>query len=391
MAKIRKEQNHGNTRFVVDWYDELGERQRAFYEKKADADAKLAEVLDQGGRRLTPLVDPACTLRDYATRWLAANAAEWKPRTARSYRDTLMLHVLPFPIGRDAVLGNLRVSRVQKAHVKALLATKRGEGRARNSVRIIHATLRALLNEAVEDQLLTVNPAATLGRRARRLAGSTAARQDQIKAFTSAQLETFLAAAKGSPLHPLYLTGARAGLRLGELCALQLGDLRLADRHADIRRSLGQDGTLGTPKSGCGRSVDLSAQLTEALAAIVAGRKEEKLRRGWKEMPPWAFVTATGTPYSQRNVLRDFKAVLTRAKLPTHFSPHSLRHTFASLHLLNGASVYYVQQQLGHSSIKLTVDTYGRWLKMRDTAAADRLDSLPGTNDQTQAVAQAIE
>jgi integrase len=36
-----------------------------------------------------------------------------------------------------------------------------------------------------------------------------------------------------------------------------------------------------------------------------------------------------------------------------------------------------VQQQLGHASIKLTVDTYGRWLKLRDTAAADRLDSLP--------------
>jgi integrase len=175
----------------------------------------------------------------------------------------------------------------------------------------------------------------------------------------------------------LGLVQRRAGLRLGELIGLQLEDLRLADRQADIRRTLGQDGAIGTPKSGCSRTVDLSAQLTEALGAIVARRKEDKLKHGWKEMPSWVFVTTTGTAYSQRNVLRDFKAVLKKAKLPTHFSPHSLRHTFASLHLLNGASVYYVQQQLGHASIKLTCDTYGKWLKMRDTAAADRLDSVP--------------
>lgn len=35
----------------------------------------------------------------------------------------------------------------------------------------------------------------------------------------------------------------------------------------------------------------------------------------------------------------------------------------------------YVSQQLGHSSIKLTVDTYGRWLKKRDLDAADAQES----------------
>jgi integrase len=271
------------------------------------------------------------------------------------------------------------VSRLQKAHVKSLLVTKRAEGLARNSVRIIHATLRALLNEAVEDEILMVNPAVTLQKRARaRLTKGAAVRQDQIKAFTAVQLDTFLATARQhSALYPLYLTGARAGLRLGELTGFQFDDLRLADRQADVRRSLGQDGKVGTPKSGCERAVDLSQQLTDALAGIAAGRKADKLAHGWKDLPPWVFVTSSGTPYSQRNVLRDFKAVLKKAKLPMHFSPHSLRHTFASLHLLNGASIYYVQQQLGHSSIKLTVDTYGSWLKKRDTAAADRLDTLP--------------
>ena len=58
-----------------------------------------------------------------------------------------------------------------------------------------------------------------------------------------------------------------------------------------------------------------------------------------------------------------FKA-LQRAGLPVHFSPHSLRHTFAAILLREGVGVpiQYVQKQLRHASISMTVDTYGRWL-----------------------------
>jgi hypothetical protein len=55
-------------------------------------------------------------------------------------------------------------------------------------------------------------------------------------------------------------------------------------------------------------------------------------------------------------------------------SPDSLGHTFASLLPQQGESPAYVLRQLGHASIKLTVDTYGRWLPMGNKAAVDRLD-----------------
>lgn len=70
------------------------------------------------------------------------------------------------------------------------------------------------------------------------------------------------------------------------------------------------------------------------------------------------------------------RAVLKKAKLPLHFSPHSLRHTYASLMLQQGESPAYVQRQLGHASIQLTVDTYGKWLPMGNKAAVDRLDAV---------------
>ena len=57
-----------------------------------------------------------------------------------------------------------------------------------------------------------------------------------------------------------------------------------------------------------------------------------------------------------------------------HFSPHCLRHTFASRLLQQGESPAYVQRQLGHASIQLTVDTYDKWLPMGNKAAVNRLD-----------------
>ncbi len=65
--------------------------------------------------------------------------------------------------------------------------------------------------------------------------------------------------------------------------------------------------------------------------------------------------------------------------LPAHFSPHCLRHTFASLLLQQGESPAYVQRQLGHASIQLTVDTYGKWLPMGNKPAVNRLDEPSGS------------
>jgi hypothetical protein len=49
--------------------------------------------------------------------------------------------------------------------------------------------------------------------------------------------------------------------------------------------------------------------------------------------------------------------------------------TFASLHILNGAKLSWLQEQLGHSDVRLTRNTYGRWFKLRDLAAADHQDA----------------
>ena len=115
-------------------------------------------------------------------------------------------------------------------------------------------------------------------------------------------------------------------------------------------------------------------------------RKVEALQRGWGRVPEWVFCSTTGGLLEPQKVAGPFLRALKRASLPLHFTPHSLRHSYASQLLQAGVSPAYVQRQLGHASITLTVDTYGRWLPMENKAAVDALDE--GSGSKTVAAAR---
>ena len=162
---------------------------------------------------------------------------------------------------------------------------------------------------------------------------------------------------------------SRARLTCHSALALQWPDLDLANRKIRVERAF-SDGTLNTPKSGHGRTVDLSQALADVLL-----QWKRKTRKARKEEAPWVFASEAGTVFDGTNVRKIMTRILKKANLPLHFTPHCLRHTYASLMLQQGEPVAYVQRQLGHASIQLTVDTYGKWLPMESQAAVDRLDA----------------
>ncbi len=373
MACIRKRRG----KYVVDYRDGGGARRWITCNTRRDAEDVLSDRLRESRQPVRPVVDSSITASVYAERWLAQVGTTLKPRTVKTYRHALTFHLLP-------VLGRVKVRQLHRGQIKAILTDKLKGGLSRGSVRILHATLRAMLNGAIDDGVILANPAVRLGRNLK-LVPTATTRQEDIKAMTRGQLGVFLAAstqpgATGEERrhHPLFLLLARTGLRLGEAFGLQWPDIDFQAREIRVARAF-SEGRLDTPKSGHGRTVDMSQQLAARLHRLLVERKAETLRRGWSEMPPWVFCTRTATPLNKGNVRRVFVRVLTRAKLPLHFSPHSLRHTFASLLLQQGESPVYVQRQLGHASIKLTVDTYGKWLPMGNKAAVDRLDDGSGS------------
>ena len=112
------------------------------------------------------------------------------------------------------------------------------------------------------------------------------------------------------------------------------------------------------------------------------------LKKG-QEMPAWVFAARPGGVLEERNVRHVFARLLAKAAL-RHMRIHDLRHTFASLLLQQGESVVYVKEQLGHSSIQITVDTYGHLIPGANRGAVHRLDDDDATQPSaTQAQPEA--
>ena len=132
------------------------------------------------------------------------------------------------------------------------------------------------------------------------------------------------------------------------------------------------------------RIVALPALVHEALRAHRLRQLEERLRTGprWRFDPrDLVFVSTIGTPLDGIVVTRRFQALLRAAGLP-HQRFHDLRHACASLLLSQGVAARVVMEQLGHSQISLTLNTYSHVSSALGRAAAERMNELLGRQDQ---------
>jgi integrase len=126
-------------------------------------------------------------------------------------------------------------------------------------------------------------------------------------------------------------------------------------------------------KTGKNRRVDLSDALLHDLQTLKKKRQTEYLKEGKNEIPVWVFCNKEGKPLEYYNLKhRHFERCLAAAGL-RRIRFHDVRHTFASLLIQNGESLAYIKDQLGHSSIKMTVDVYGHLVPGANRAAVNRL------------------
>jgi integrase len=117
----------------------------------------------------------------------------------------------------------------------------------------------------------------------------------------------------------------------------------------------------------------MSLELASVLKKHVTDTKELTLKKGWKEIPKTLFYNQEGNPLDSANIAkRCFHRYLEKSGL-RRVKFHSLRHSFASIHIANGESLAYIRDQLGHHSIQVTVDMYGHLVPGSNREAADRL------------------
>jgi integrase len=304
------------------------------------------------------------TFAEYAKTWIELSVpALCKPSTERDYRGILDNHVLP-------VFGELPITEIKRLKVKEFLMRKFQAGYASSTLTHMKNVISGVLNMAVDEEVIDFNPAQRLGRVIR-----SKSLQLCVEPLTKGELALLLETFQMHyPDHyPLLLTMARTGMRIGEVLGLQWGDIDFNGRFITIQRNISR-GNIETPKNGKIRRIDMSKQLTEGLQDLHHQRKVETLKKGWHQVPEWVFISETGGKLNSSNWRnRVFNKALEKAKL-RKIHPHVLRHTYASLLIQAGVSLAYIRDQLGHHSIKVTVDIYGHLAPEGNKAAVDFLD-----------------
>jgi integrase len=164
-------------------------------------------------------------------------------------------------------------------------------------------------------------------------------------------------------------------MRLGELLGLQWQNVDWHGKFIQVQRSY-KRGLFNLPKNGKTRRVDMSDQLLESLKGLYTQRKREALQEGKGGEIVETIFHREGKVIEQNYVRELFKRVLRKAGL-RNIRVHDIRHTNASLLLSDGASLVYVKEQLGHSSIEVTVDIYGHLIPGSNRESVNRLDSQP--------------
>ncbi|MFJ2268609.1 tyrosine recombinase XerC [Streptomyces sp. NPDC087849] len=419
-------------------------------EKVADEKAPLPEI-EATRRRLSHGLDltSRLTLGEWLDIWLAGK----KGRQSAISRDesNIRVHLQPR-------IGHVRLDRLQVTHLSemfeaiaeanveiaegnaarrkavedlAQIAWKGREPRARRKAmkaaiaemdpyrRIVgpatrqrvRSTLRAALNAAIAQQLITFNPAAHVeleaGRRPKALVWTeerilhwkrTGEKPSPVMVWTPEHTGLFLDHVAGDRLYALFHLVAFRGLRRGEACGQRWTDTNLEAGLLTVAKQLvvnGWEVYEDDPKTDAGaRTIALDFDTVQALKQHRA--QQDKDRQEWESA--WVetgrvFTRENGDLLHPANITRRFIELHEEIGLPP-VRLHDLRHGAATLAHAAGAGLKDIQEMLGHSSITITSDTYTSLLPEADLAiaeAAARLvprarvsskDSEPGADAQ---------
>lgn len=285
-----------------------------------------------------------------------------KRTTWQGYSKLTRRHLLPF-------WKNRRIDEISRNDIKKLLLQKKSEGLITNNIRI---TISAIFQHAVEEGILEVNPCRNLGKAFRCEPAKT-----NIQILTKEQVAKFLKTMQEykPEFYDFCLLLFRSGLRLGEALGLSWDSVDFENKQIIVRRNFTHN-HFDTPKNHKVRRVDMSNGLYEMLQKRYQERNETlscwdadledvhlvfpKAKNG-EPMNPEVFRRTAYTP------------MLKKAGLPK-ITIHTARHCFAS-HLLQAkAPIHYVQRQLGHSNVNLTVSLYGHLLENENRDVLNSLD-----------------
>ena len=362
---------------------------------------------DRPTRRLRPADAPRMTptLNQYLARWLTDIVKPaLEPATYAYYETMARLYISP-------ALGSVRLDRLQTHDVQNWLNkltstcqccaqgkdAARREGRrhccaagaccesypSRRTIQAARDTLRAALNHATRDELVSRNVASYA-----RVPGPLNRRR-KCPVWSVEQASQFLASARddGDPLHAAYLLVLVNALRKGEVLGLTWSSVDLDRGEMEIRWQLQRVGTqlIHKQRAKTGESdARETLPIPDLCSAALKLRREEQAVARERAGDRWqdsdlVFTTRWGTPIEPRNFNRSFDSRCAKAGVP-HIPLRDARHTCAPLLAALSVHPSIAMRILRHARIAMTAEAYTEVADESTRAALPEFaDSLHGT------------
>ncbi|HEY2374263.1 MAG TPA: tyrosine-type recombinase/integrase [Gaiellaceae bacterium] len=292
-----------------------------------------------------------------------------KGSTVAAYTTTLEAYARP-------AFGTTPLRQVGNPELRKMVEAIREKGGSDATVAKHLRHVGAIFQGAVDDSLIAANPVPKFKKSLRlRISGG-------VEPFTDlelARLWASLDALKAEAVYVAFLkTAAVTGARVGELAALNLGDVDLLAGTVRIERHYDRDsGTFTLPKDGEARTLNLIRPARTLLEEWI------KLHGDRDDTAP-LFPAPRGDRINTQYLRKLVTDGMAKAKPPIPKTGeggrprkplHSLRATFDRICLERGLHPQWVQAQLGHSSAELTLQAYGQWTDAAKRAEADKLEA----------------
>jgi len=256
-------------------------------------------------------------------------------------------------------IGDLDVRDVHRRDLQRMVTQLEADGLAPSTIRNAVAPLRVLYREAVQAELVEVSPLVGV-----QLPASD--ESDRRHVDDPATVTAMIGALSGQDA-AIWATAFYTGLRLGELRALRWRnvDLEAGVLHVTHNYEHTQHELVAPKSRHSVRSVPLST--------VVADRLNRQ-RPADADPDGWVFPGAHGRPFDNGSTTKRANRIWREAKL-AEITLHEARHTFASLMIAADANFKVLSELMGHSSITITLDLYGKLMQGAEKTEIEKLTS----------------
>lgn len=344
--------------WAYSFYDPVTKKQykKSGFKTKLEAEDELRKEQNRlkSGEKLN--VNLKMTFDELAIQYIEYHCKIYcKPSTNSGYQNYLDAHILPFFKG-------MKLIEITPQSISRFINEKQSENLKPKSINNLLVLIKAILNYGVKNELIQKNPAEHTKK--------LSIPHKEMEFLNIEEINLVLENCNEKFYAFLY-TAIFTGMRKGEQLALNWKDIDFKSKKIRVNKSLYKKQVVEPKTKTSIRKIDM----TDSHVLILQEHKRKHTI--FSEL---VFPSQAGTFMDPDNFIkRQYEPLLKGCGL-RHIRWHDLRHTYASLLISQNIPIKYIQSQMGHSSIQVTLDRYGHLMPDVHDNAVNALENILRTN-----------